>query len=57
MGELSTVEKYALAQILVCGKINKQEFKEMNDFLGEVQDAAIDELHAKGILDEHTLMK
>lgn len=57
MAGLKTTEQYALAQILVCGQITEQEFKQVNEFLGEIQDDTLNSLHDKGILQKHTLMK
>lgn len=54
MADLTTTEKYALAQILVCGRINTEEFKSANNFLGEVQYRTLLELNKKGYL-QHTL--
>lgn len=52
MSSLTTTEKYALAQILVCGRINYDEFREVNDFMGMVQRDTIRDLGRKGLLDE-----
>jgi len=52
MADLSTTEKYALAQILVCGAIDRDEFKSANQFLGEVQDNTLRGLRQKGLLDQ-----
>jgi len=57
MADLKTTEKYALAQILVCGQITRGEFKQANSYLGEVQDDTLSSLHSRGILQEYTLMK
>lgn len=54
MVELKPTETFALSQILVCGKINHDEFKRMNNFLGTVQDDTLERLERKGML-EHTL--
>lgn len=52
MAELTTAEKYALAQILLCGKIDYEEFRSMNNFLGEVQKETIRDLRKRGLLEE-----
>lgn len=49
---LTKTEMYALAQILVCGEIDYQEFRSANDFLEKVQKESIDGLDQKGVLDE-----
>lgn len=54
--QLTTTERYALSQILVCGKIDIHEFKRMNGFMEQMQEDAITELRRKGFLSE-TLMK
>lgn len=56
MAELKTTEKYALAQILVCGAIDKEEFKSVNEFLGAVQNDTLRGLRQKGVFD-HTLFQ
>lgn len=50
--ELTTTEKYALAQIFVCGAIDENEFREMNDFIGTVQNDTLSSLEDKNLLDE-----
>ena len=55
MADLSTVEKYALAQILVCGEIDEQEFKNANDYSGSLQNEVINNLWERGILQDYTL--
>lgn len=50
MQDLKTTEKYALAQILVCGSITEREFKSANNFLGEVQDDTLNNLFELGLL-------
>lgn len=52
MADLKTTEKYALAQILVCGAITREEFKSANGFLGTVQDETIRSLRQKGLLEQ-----
>lgn len=52
MADLKTTEKYALAQILVCGAITKDEFKSANEFLGTVQDDTLRDLRRKGLLEQ-----
>jgi len=52
MADLSTTEKYALAQILVCGEIDRDEFKSANQFLGQVQDDTLRDLRRKGLLEQ-----
>lgn len=54
MRELKTTEKYALAQILVSGAINRHEFKSANNFLGQVQNDSLTQLKRQGYL-QHTL--
>lgn len=50
-GDMQTTERYALAQILVSGEINYEEFCEMNQMLREVQEDTLSGLAAKGYLD------
>jgi len=52
MADLKTTEKYALAQILVCGAITKEEFKSANGFLGTVQEETLRGLRRKGLLEQ-----
>jgi hypothetical protein len=56
MSSLTKTEQYALAQILICGQIDRNEFGEMNDFIPRVQHKIITELQEKGAL-EHTLFE
>jgi hypothetical protein len=50
MGELSTTEKYVLAQILVCGAIDEDEFYRMNGSLAYIQKRSIEKLKDSGVL-------
>ncbi len=50
MGELSTTEKYVLAQILVCGAIDEDEFYRMNGSLAQIQERSIEKLKDSGVL-------
>ena len=52
MADLKTTEKYAIAQIFVCGAITREEFKSANGFLGTVQDETIRNLCQKGLLEQ-----
>lgn len=52
MAELNTTEKYAIAQILVCGAITKDEFKSANNFLGTVQEDTLRGIRQKGLLEQ-----
>jgi len=54
MPDLSTAEEYALAQILVCGAIDGEEFRTMNEFDGSVQRDTLRGLKRAGVL-QHTL--
>lgn len=54
MPELSTAEKYTIAQILVCGAIDGEEFRTMNNFDGAVQRDTLRGLKRAGVL-QHTL--
>lgn len=49
---ISTTHKYAIAQIFVCGNIDKEEFKDMNEFLGQVQNQTLNHLERQGLLAE-----
>ena len=50
MGELSTTEKYVLAQILVCGAIDEDEFYRMNGSLAYIQKRSIKKLKDSGVM-------
>jgi len=54
--DLRVTEKYVLAQILVSGAITYDEFCNMNNMLGEVQDDTFWSLVDKRYL-QHTLVK
>jgi hypothetical protein len=54
--DLRTTEQYALAQILVSGAITYDEFCQMNEMLGKVQDDTLGGLAAKDYLD-YTLIE
>lgn len=49
-GGLSTTEKYLLAQILVCGNVQKDEIRQANGFSGSVQHDTLASLRQKGYL-------
>lgn len=49
---LTTCEKYALAEIILCGDISYEEFREINRFMKEIQEKTIRGLYSKGELEE-----
>lgn len=52
MSELRTTEKYALAQILVCGAIDEEEFRSVNDYKRSIQGSTLTKLRRYGLLEQ-----
>lgn len=53
--ELTTVEKYMLAQLLVCGAVTEEEFNRITTIPQHgtgVRDATIRQLRQKGLLEQ-----
>jgi hypothetical protein len=53
--ELTTVEKYMLAQLLVCGEVNEKEFERITDIPQHgtgVREQTLDRLRQKGALQQ-----
>lgn len=49
--DLKTIEKYALAQLIVCGDISYDEFTKANSFLADVRSDTLTSLRNKGYLE------
>jgi hypothetical protein len=49
---LTPCEKYALAEIILCGNISYEEFRDINRFMKEVQEKTIIALDSKGELEK-----
>lgn len=50
--ELTTTEKYLLAQLFVCGAITEDEFERVSKFSRTVRERRLEELEEKEILQE-----
>jgi hypothetical protein len=53
--ELTTVEKYILAQLLVCGAVTEKEFEDITDIPQHgvgIRDTTLHQLQKKGALQE-----
>lgn len=48
--ELTTTERYILAQLLICGEVTPTEYENLSEFNRTVREETLDSLDSKGYL-------